>query len=318
MGNDLFNNYIEKNAPKNVRVIGVPRYMSEEELKNNEIMPEATVGAEYGDDVIEGKLITLAHRAEKYKNNNAACNTDYVPLLQDNSTIIVSQLNLDTVAGIGALIGRKEQDSNFWKDVEFLVLNGEHNLFQLDKTSRDKYIAYKAYQQKNKMPRITEITDVTEQALEYLDILGKIMNGDKQLIEEGKEWDKRAKEEIEECLVFENDNIRVFDSPEGVFCSASYYSEERQKVIPCTSTLNGRFKAITLAMADGGKELSAKEIVQKLWGSEAGGLAGIAGSPKLKEMTKEDLKEISDFVNSEYDKIRGANEVLYFEGDILK
>lgn len=318
MGNNLFNNYMEKNAPKNVRVILVPRYMSEEELKNNGIIPEATVEAEYGDDVIEGAIITLAHHAEKYKKNNAPCNTDYVPLLQDNSTIVVSHLDLDTIGGIAALIGRKIQDSIFWKDAEFIDLNGQHNLFQLDENSREKYIAYKAYQEKNKMPRMTEITDVTEKALEYLDILDKIMDGDKQLIEIGKEWDRLVKEEIEECLIFENDNIRVFDSPKGVFCSASYYSEKQQKVIPSTITLNGKFKAITLAMADGGKEISAKEMVQKLWGSEAGGHAGIAGSPRGKEMTKEDLKEISSFVNLEYDKIRGENEVLYFEGDELE
>lgn len=318
MEKNLLNDYMEKNAPKNVRIILVPKYMSDEELKSNGIIPDATVEAEYGNDVIEGKLVTLAHHTEKYKNNNAPCNTDYVPLLQDNSTIIVSHLDLDTLGGIAALIGRKKQDPIFWEAVEFIDLNGQHNLFQIAEDSQEKYIAYKAYEAKNQMPRLAEITDVTKRALEYLDILDKIMDGDKELIESGKEWDKHRKEEIESCLIFENDNIRVFDSPNGVFCASSYYSEKQGKVIPATITLNGRFKAITLAMADGGKEISAKEMVQKLWGNEAGGHAGIAGSPRAREMTKEDLKEISNTVNLEYDKRREEREVEYFEGDELE
>ena len=52
----------------------------------------------------------------------------------------------------------------------------------------------------------------------------------KVIIQEGIKWDEETKKKIEECLVFENDNVRVFNSPDGVFCSAAYYSEKQGKL----------------------------------------------------------------------------------------
>ena len=115
--------------------------------------------------------------------------------------------------------------------------------------------------------------------------------------------------------MFENDNVRVFNSPDGVFCSAAYYSEKKCKVIPSTVTRNGKFKSITVAMADGGKRVSAKELVQELWGIEAGGHPGIAGSPRGQEMTEKDLQQLARTVNEKYNKINEINEPIYFEPD---
>ena len=56
-------------------------------------------------------------------------------------------------------------------------------------------------------------------------------------------------------------------------------------------------------MADGGKRVSAKELVQELWGNEAGGHTGIAGSPRGQEMTEKDMKQLAKVVNERYNKI---------------
>ena len=112
-----------------------------------------------------------------------------------------------------------------------------------------------------------------------------------------------------------NDNVRVFNSPNGVFCSAAYYSEKQGKVIPSTVTRNGKFKSVTVAMADGGKKVSAKELVQELWGNEAGGHPGIAGSPRGQEMTEKDMQQLAKVVNERYNKINEMNEPIYFEPD---
>lgn len=56
------------------------------------------------------------------------------------------------------------------------------------------------------------------------------------------------------------------------------------------------FNAITLAFEDGGKRFNAQEIVQQLWGNEAGGRAGIAGSPRNWNLSKDEL-------NKEFDKL---------------
>lgn len=148
-----------------------------------------------------------------------------------------------------------------------------------------------------------------------MEIIDKVIDGDKTLIQEGIKWNEETKEKIEKCLVFENDNVRVFNSPEGVFCSAAYYSEKQGKVIPSTVTRNGKFKSITVAMADGGKKVSAKELVQELWGNEAGGHLGIAGSPRGREMTEKDMQQLANIVNEKYNKINEMNEPIYFEPD---
>ena len=188
-------------------------------------------------------------------------------------------------------------------------------MFQVEEETRKKYIAYQAYQANHRTPRFTEITDVTDIVLEHLGIIDRVIGGDKTLIQEGMEWNEETKKKIEGCLVFENDNVRVFNSPEGVFCSAAYYSEKQGKVIPSTVTRNGKFKSITVSMADGGKKVSAKELVQELWGDEAGGHPGIAGSPRGQEMTEEDMEQLVKIVNERYNKINEMNEPIYFEPD---
>lgn len=315
MDNKVIDEHQLENMPKDIRVLVVPKYMSVEELQNNGISADATVEAEYGEKVIQGTTTTLAHHTKQYENNPAPCNTENVPVLQDESTIIVSHLDLDTLGGVAALMGRKKDSPTFWKTAEFIDLNGPHNLYQVDHDSREKYIAYQAYQATHRTPRFTEITDVTDIVLEHLGIIDRVIEGDKKLITDGKKWDEETKAKIESCLIFENNNVRVFDSPEGVFCSAAYYSEKRGKVIPSTVTRNGKFKSVTVAMADGGKQVSAKELVQELWGNEAGGHPGIAGSPRGQEMTQKDLQQLAQVVNERYNKINEINNPIYFEPD---
>lgn len=97
MNNEVINEYQRENIPKNLRVLLVPKYMSEDELSDTQIVPTATVEAEYGEKVIKGEQVTLAHHTKEYENNPAPCNTPDVPVLDDNSTIIVSHLDLDTI-----------------------------------------------------------------------------------------------------------------------------------------------------------------------------------------------------------------------------
>ena len=315
MDNQVIEEHNKENMPENVKIILIPKYMSEEELEKANINPVATVEAEYGEKIIKGTEITLAHHINEYQNNPAPCNTSNVPVVSDNSTIVVSHLDLDTLGGIAALIGRKKEDIKFWQAAEFIDLHEPHNLFQVEEETRNKYIAYQAYQAKHRNPRFMEVTDVTDIVLEHLNVIDKVIDGDKTLIQEGIKWDKETKKKIEDCLIFENDNVRVFNSPEGVFCSASYYSEKQGKVIPSTVTRNGKFKSVTVAMADGGKKVSAKELVQELWGNEAGGHPGIAGSPRGKEMTEKDMKQLAKLVNDRYNKINEKEETIYFEPD---
>lgn len=98
-----------ENAPKKIRVILVPKYMSNEELANIGITPEATVEAEYGEKVIKGKQVTLAHHTKEYEKNPAPCNTPDVPVLSDGSTIVVSHIDLDTIRRNCSFNGQKKR-----------------------------------------------------------------------------------------------------------------------------------------------------------------------------------------------------------------
>ena len=97
MDNSVINEYEREKIPQNIRVILVPKYMSQEELLEEQISPTATVEAEYGEKVIKGEQITLAHHTKEYEKNPAPCNTLNVPVLEDGSTIVVSHLDLDTI-----------------------------------------------------------------------------------------------------------------------------------------------------------------------------------------------------------------------------
>lgn len=58
--------------------------------------PDITVEAEYGDDCVEGKEITLAHHGSR-SDNPAPCNTEVEPL--ERGTIVLSHIDLDAVGG---------------------------------------------------------------------------------------------------------------------------------------------------------------------------------------------------------------------------
>lgn len=89
--------------------------------------------------------------------------------------------------------------------------------------------------------------------------------------------------------VFDTENVRVFIT-DGSFCSASYYSPVDQEVKKATATLNTKTNAVTVAFEDGGNPSKcARAIVQGLWGPEAGGRDGIAGSPRGMVMRTKDL-----------------------------
>ena len=65
--------------------------------------------AEYGEKVIKGEQVTLAHHTKEYENNPAPCNTMGVAPLEDGSTIVVSHLDLDTLRRDCCFNGKKKR-----------------------------------------------------------------------------------------------------------------------------------------------------------------------------------------------------------------
>lgn len=280
------NGDLSKAIREDQRVILAPSY----DMAKN-INAEATVEAEYGDECLEGTMATLAHHGPR-ANNPAPCNTSDVPKLPPFATVVVSHIDLDTLGGIYALQGRKPEDDRFWEAAEMIDVKGVHHIHELDKDIQDKLNAYYAYNYNHAGERYSETVDVTKQVEDAYGVINDILDIDApehdMLIADGKEWAQAREAAVEAQLIYEDKNMRVFDS-NGVFCAASYYSPKQDALIPATVTYNEKTKTVTLGFEDGGKQYNAMEIVRSVWGPEAGGREGIAGSPRGAEMTKDDL-----------------------------
>lgn len=256
-----------------------------------EFNPEATVEAEYGDICVEGSKVTLAHHGSR-SENPAPCNADVEPL--ESGTIVVSHLDLDTIGGIMAIVGDKIDDPEFWAAAEHIDVNGPHHVHEFPQDIQDKLNAIWAWNAEQPRVRYTEPTDVTEQVKANYGILEKVLDEahpqHNDVIQKGREWEERTTNEVESKLVDDYAKMRVFKT-DGVFCAGSYYSPNQEMVVPATITFNEKFKSITIAFENGGKDVSAKDIVQQIWGPEAGGRDGIAGSPRGQEMTDRDFEK---------------------------
>ena len=306
------NGDLSKAIREDQRVILAPSY----DIAKN-IKAEATVEAEYGDECLEGTMVTLAHHGPR-SNNPAPCNTPDVPELPPFATVVVSHIDLDTLGGIYALQGRKPEYYRFWEAAEMIDVKGAHHIHELDKDIQDKLNAYYAYNDGQPRQRYTEAIDVTKQIDDTYNVVNAIVDINDpehdKLITAGKEWAQTREKEVEDQLVYENKDVRVFDT-NGIFCAASYFSPNQNTICPATVTYNEKFKSITLAFEDGGKQLNAKEIVQELWGPEAGGREGIAGSPRNVEMTKNDLAKLVNELTERQLKLKTEIMPHQYEGN---
>lgn len=254
--------------------------------------PDVTIEAEYGDICVEGSVLTLAHHGSR-SSNPAPCNTDVKPLTK--GIIVISHMDLDTIGGIMAVVGEKIKDDAFWKAAEVIDVKGPHHLYKFPQEIQDKFNALYAWQDTHSGKANSEAVDVKERVRAYFDVLHMILDEDNEhhaeMIEKGREWGKAAFDRIESKLIMENKFVRVFVT-DGIFCSGAYYSPSMDTIVPCTVVYNTSYKIITVAFEDGGNEdKSARKIVQELWGNEAGGRDGIAGSPRGVEMSESNFKD---------------------------
>lgn len=272
----------------------------------------ATVEAEYGDEVVAGSTegLTLAHHGPRAGNPNP-CLANFSGRLQAIEAIGLSHIDLDTLGGVAALMGRKPGPESFWQLAAHIDSNGPHRAADHPAWSEHKaqYYAYCAWarQKENQYwpPKDGSVEDVTERietAIAVLDdIFVGIKNGDFEdrfnspWLAAGVEFEKKLAEDEARCLI-ESGRVRVFVG--DVFCSAFYRNADGTvaEATVCYGTKSG---AISLAFEDGGKRWSAAKIVQSLFGPEAGGHAGIAGSPRGKRMDFGDLVAVVLKVRSE-------------------
>jgi hypothetical protein len=130
------------------------------------------------------------------------------------------------------------------------------------------------------------VTDVADQVQGAEFALRQILAEEGGLLEAGDEFrlaedalNKRSFVQMEDGVI-----VRVADA----FTNHLYATPEGElaKAVVAFNTVTG---GITMSLADPIPGVSAREIVQGLWGAEAGGQAGIAGSPRGQRMTLANL-----------------------------
>lgn len=260
------------------------------------IKATATVEAEYGNAVVKGEMVTLAHHSGEYADDLPPCIKRDVPVLPAGSTIVISHVDLDTVGGIMKLTDQYTDDPTFWECAAFIDLNGQHHVNELPDTAVLRLQAYWAWAAtEGRAPRCTELTDVTELIDKHIAALVKIYNGDPDMFIHGQSWAIEKEKAQEECLVEETLKYRAFVTDDfSKQCPTAYYSREYGKCIPITLTFNTATNAITIGCCDG--SVNACTIAKELWGDKAGGHEGIAGSPRGTTMTMKDFEEVKNYV----------------------
>ncbi len=259
-------------------------------------LPTVTVEAEYGSDVVPGSIATLAHHGPRagqacpcsYPNNFirdvgkiGESDLEHIQLAGG-----LSHIDLDTLGGCAAILGCKPDVSGFWELAEFVDVNGEHKISQSGATEENvrRYYAYAAWHEENKTfsNRDGSVSEVTTKVLEALKIIDRIAKDDPELLKAGDEYKANEAKLNAETFIESRDGVGLRVSSQ--FVNHLYVTPDGA-LLKAVVTYKPQVGGITISFADAPKGKNAIQILKELFGEEAGGHAGIAGSPRGKRMS---------------------------------
>ena len=258
---------------------------------------DITVEAEYGSVVAEGRIYTAAHHQPGMEDLPAPCNDKDIPAL-NGGTILVSHVDLDTFGGVLRAMGVTtlftESFQSFWDLAQFVDLNGPHKLGESGASEDDivRLHAFWAWKQ-GAVPRFpTDVsTDITECVREAGDALAWILTGNEVYLAEGRTMMEQSKalnaatfERIVGPVV-----VRVTNDEHG-FCN-HLYTAPTGEGFAAVAAYNKDNGSITISLAEALADVSCRDIMQDLFGPEAGGHEGIAGSPREQHMTYHEFEK---------------------------
>ncbi len=264
------------------------------------ILADLSVEAEYGSIVIEGTQYTAAHHQAQglYKGRHigggrpAPCNDSQIPFLADSATALVSHIDVDTLGGLMRAQARlshlfEAQHSAFWDFAESVDVSGWH---KADPKHSEflKLSALAAWIQDNRpqIPRdqISDISDFCEKAFVFAE---RVLSADDQALDVGARFINNQNNLNETSwLTTTPANVVVRKSDSFV---NHLYRDPNDLVGAAIVAYNTKLKSITISLESPIANISCRQIVQDLWGMEAGGHDGIAGSPRGQDMSEADL-----------------------------
>jgi hypothetical protein len=263
----------------------------------------ATVEAEYGDIVVEGSVLTLAHHGPR-ANQPCPClfrvATEEMRLRLSGIEVIgLSHLDLDALGGCLAISEILPTVEGFWQLAGFVDTFGPHRILDFGPSPQNlaRLNAFWAWSQGHRVqaPRDGSVLDITPQVEVAAFALGRILADDPELLAAGEVFRlAEAKLNLDSFVevrqgvvvriapVFVN---HLYTTPDGVVCRA----------VVAFNTVSG---AVTVSFADPPAPgiPGAVQVVQAIWGPTAGGHAGIAGSPRGKRCSLADVLAAEDRV----------------------
>lgn len=263
--------------------------------------PALTIEAEYGAYVAKGAVYTAAHHqpiGSEFAGTHvggvmpAPCNDSNIPVLGENDVALVSHIDADTLGGLMRASGKYAQFfgaefQGFWDYVEGVDTQGWHKA-DVNSPYYPLVSAVGAYLQTTRpnTPRDSN-SDMTEYVGEACEFVSRLLLGGEKELEVGINFIKE-----QEAL---NESSWVTSTPFGVVVRRAnsftnhLYRDPTGDVGVGIVAYNDAFGSITISLADPIKGVSCRALVQELWGSEAGGHDGIAGSPRGERMTEGDF-----------------------------
>lgn len=282
--------------------------------------PVLTVEAEYGSAVVEGSIYTAAHHQPSgpYAGRHTVeggrpspCNDPSIPVIEEG-TVLVSHLDLDTLGGLWRAQGRTGlflRYAGFWNLAEYVDVNGPHRVASAHADERDVDMLNAWWAYSRTMPRFPRdrVSDISEAVRAAGEVIARILTGDEELLAAGRAF-REAEAELNR-RTFRSMTpdlgiiVRVAEAASD-FCNHLYADPEgmsggdsagRHAVVVCHNTATG---SVTISISEPLPGFSCRELVQALWGPEAGGHDGIAGSPRGRVMTEDDLWRMTMLVDS--------------------
>jgi len=259
-----------------------------------DIDAEVTVEAEYGSEVKGGTERTLAHHTGKYKGKPAVSTLKPSPL--SSGTILVSHLDLDTIIACLDLLGKSNLVSDGLREISgFVDVNGPHRLNDLNLSEEDidKIHAWWAREEAMERKPRDKVSDVTSDILKAGELLSKIEAKDAELIGKGRDLKKQNSQLEKDSFIKIVGDVIVRKADQFV----NHLYNHDKKVYKGVAAMNTKHGSVTISLERPIPGVSCQKIVQDLWGPEAGGHGGIAGSPRGQSMNKKDLMDAAEALN---------------------
>lgn len=291
----------------NARILVAPSFA----LADN-IAAMVTIEAEYGALVCQGVLYTAAHHQADgpYRGTHlggpavSPCVDESIPVVY-SGVVLLSHVDLDSIGGALRALGHPlmHRDDELWSLAAYVDVHGPHRRLDwrsLDDMERDDdllerpvrraLVAWWAYSSERRIsvPR-DRIVDVTPEILAAASVLEQILDGDEELLAAGDRWAAAEAELERSSLLYVLGSVAARQSDR--FVSHLYSRLDGARLDRAIVGYNTQTRAVTVSLESPVEGVSARGIVRAIWGDEAGGHTGIAGSPRGVDMTRDDLDD---------------------------